>query len=114
MRTWTVLLIPSALFFFSINVAFAKFYADVNLGPYFAKTSKDLTYPLTKVPPTQNSFTSSNNDFHGQFALGYNFFKQNKWQFAIEGNVDFYTGKSTATINNWFFTTSANATEKFN
>src|SRR5580698_9145231 len=108
------LLLLSSVFLFSTHITYAGFYGDINLGADFVITSKDLTYPLSKVQPTHSSFSSSYNDFHGQIALGYNFILQCPWQLAIEGNADLYTGQSSATINNWFFTTSAKATEKFN
>lgn len=98
----------------STNFAFAGVYGDLNLGANFVNTSKRLIYPLDISPVSNSKFNASYNNFHGQLALGYDLSLIGQWKLALEGDVDFYTGKSSYTVSNWFSTDTANATEQFN
>ncbi|MGQ3888551.1 outer membrane beta-barrel protein [Legionella sp. CNM-1927-20] len=90
----------------------ANWYAGVNLGINDVNLEKNLTYPLDEPQPTSSNFYNTYTNFHGQLTAGYEFILLNQIGIALEGNADFYAGKSNYTINNWFFSEDVRATEK--
>ncbi|STX28548.1 Uncharacterised protein [Legionella beliardensis] len=89
----------------------ANWYAGVNLGIDVLDTEKKLTYPLDDPQPTYSRFRNSSTNFHGQLTAGFQLMFD-QMGLALEGNADWYTGKSTYKINNWFFSENVRANER--
>ncbi|MDI1351481.1 MAG: porin family protein, partial [bacterium] len=98
-----------------LSIVNAQWYAGAQIGANFVSVSKALTYPLVSDSPiTHASYQSGYSGFHGQILAGDTLAIKGSWRIAIEGAIDWFTGSSSYTINNWFQTEGARAKEQLN
>lgn len=94
------------------NLASAGWYAGLNLGPSFVYTKKELFYPLGGPSTKEAQYSPGYVGFHGQLNGGYDFWRENTFGLGIEGDIDYNSGQSKSTINNYFLSFNASTEEK--
>jgi hypothetical protein len=125
------------LFFIKISSAEAEPYFGLNLGASILTVKKNLSFVITNFDNINSNFVNSNSRFQGnsygfraQLLLGYNFYpfcwnifsSQNgtqnnflkKFFFAIEGDANYNSNLSSASIRPWFSGTNASIREELN
>jgi len=90
----------------------ASLYGGLNLGVNLVNTKKKLLYPLESVTPAFATYRSGYMGFHGQLLAGYDVHFTDRMTAAIEGDIDFFTGRAQYRINNWFLSEGVGAKEK--
>ena len=102
----------SSLTLLPLTLANAHWYGGFNLGVNSVTVDKELNYPLIATTPSFSDFHSSYNNFHAQLLGGRKFAVRDRLHVDVETNFDFYTGRATQNIRNWFLTAAAGAKEQ--
>lgn len=102
----------AVLSLFNLTTAHAQWYGGMGLGINSVAVNKTLHYPIGGALVSTNHYDAAYTGFHGQLFAGKGFQIKNKAGIAIEGDVEWFNGNSEHGINNFFYTTNANAREK--
>jgi opacity protein-like surface antigen len=92
----------------SIN---AGWFGGANVGAVSVNIDKQITYPVGSASAKQAQYNAAYTGFRGQVIAGYDFWSDRKIGLSIEGDLNYNTGQSTYTINNFFLSNTAQAKE---
>lgn len=97
----------------NISIAHAQWYVGANIGANAVVIDKTLNYPLhTDAPVSNANYSAGYNNMHVQFVGGKSLAYNQKFGASVEGVVDWFTGITRYTIDNYFITNGASASER--